>query len=90
MDTFDTVSLVIACLVIIFIIVHSTIIRPRQERKREDRMMVFKVSTIFHLRGRDDLAERVMNAKNIYEVEAIVRKFEIERGKQDERSEETG
>lgn len=55
----------------------------RRQERRESEMMVRKVAIIFHLRDRSDLAERVMDAKDLDEVSKIVRQFEKERSEHD-------
>ena len=48
-------------------------------RKQEARLMVFKVSTIFRLRGRNDLAQQIMDAKDLQAVEKICREYDEDR-----------
>lgn len=48
----------------------------RYVERKESRLAVFKVSIIFRLRGEDDLAQQVMDAKNLQAVEKICRHYD--------------
>ena len=71
----DYIFLAFGVLILLFILVHWLFLAPRQRAREEDRLMVRKISMILHLRGRNDLAEQVIRAKDMQAVEKICRDY---------------